>query len=322
MNPETLRNIEQPESQKEGLINLDALSFGFCEEDLVRDYYDEELRGLEDKTKWLQENEPRLEQNRDKIAKAVKDGLIPDAEPETIWQFQVNQLEKVLMIKGELGSRIDEIKTEVAKRLGEYLSDWTIEKTKILFTINEKADFCIDQDSITVDLGRLLFEKDPTEKVIEGITHEVFHLWMSEGAEWLNSKQDEISDQALKDRIVFKTVDEGLAVLIGGQSLEAHHAKQGRDFTEYRNESFESFNRFLSEQNRETLNEMNDKKFQNMGHFYVVGNEIAKSILQHDGIESFKKLIINAKENPVIFLQRYKEICDGKNELPKIILPE
>ena len=57
-----------------------------------------------------------------------------------------------------------------------------------------------------------------------------------------------------------------------------------------------------------------------MGHFYVVGNEIAKVILQKDGIEPFKKLIIEARKNPAIFLQRYKEICSENIELPKIDL--
>jgi hypothetical protein len=323
MNPEKPNN-EKLESQREKVINLGALSFNFCENDLVGNFYDEKLRELEDETKWLQENKAMLEQNKDKIVKAVEDGLIADAEPKTIWQFQVDKAkegqEKVLAIKNELEGRIDEIKADVIKRLGKYLPDWTAEKAIILFTMNEKADFCIDRNTITVDLGRLLFEQNPTEKVKEGITHEVFHHWMSEGLEWSDSEQDEVSDQALKDRIIFKTVDEGLAVLISGQSLETHHTKQGRDFVEYRNESFESFNRLLSEKDRGALEKIKDKEFQNMGHFYVVGNEIAKVILQKDGIEPFKKLIIEVRKNPAVFLQRYKEISGENIELPKIDL--
>ena len=288
----------------------------------MRTFYDEKLRSLEDKEKWLEENKDKLEQNKDKIEKSVEDGLIADAEPETIWQFQIDKAkegqEKVLAIKGELEGQIDEIKIEVAKRLGKYLPDWTARKARIVFTMNERADFCIDRDTIIVDLGRLLFEQDPTEKVKEGVTHEVFHLWMSEGLEWSDSKQDEASDQDLKDRIVFKTVDEGLAVLISGQSLETHHEKQGRDFAEYKNESFESINHFLAEQDREALEKIKDDEFQNMGHFYIVGNEIAKAILQHDGVESFRTLILDAREKPAIFLQRYKEISNENNELPRI----
>lgn len=322
MNPEIPRSIEQSELQKEGAINLDALSFDFCDDDLVGNFYNEKFRGLEDKTKWLQENKAKLEQNKEKITKAVEEGSIADAKPETVWQFQVDKVkegqEKVLAIESELESRIDEIKTEVVKRLGKYLPDWAAEKAKILFTMNERADFCIDRDTITVDLGRLLFEQNPTERVKEGITHEVFHLWMSEGLEWSDSEQDEVSDQALKDRIIFKTIDEGLAVLISGESLETYYTKQGRNFVEYRDESFESFNRFLSEKDRGALEKIKDEEFQNVGHFYVVGNEIAKAILQNDDIEPFKKLIIEARKNPAVFLQRYKEISNKNTELPQI----
>ena len=322
MNPEKSQNIEQPESQIEGSINLDTLSFSFCENDLVRNFYDEKLRELEDKTKWLQENKEKLERNKDKIAKAVEDGLIADAEPKTIWQFQVDKAkkgqERVVAIKSELESHVDEIKNEVAKRLGKFLPDWSPDQTKIVFTINEKADFCIDRDTITVDLGRLLFEQDSTEKVNEGVAHEVFHRWMSEESEWSDSEQDEVSDQALKESVIFKTVDEGLAVLISGQSLEEHHIKQGRDFAGYTKESFESFNNFLSENDRERLEKIKNEEFQNMGHFYVVGNEVVKIVLQHEGIEKFKKLIIDARNNPSVFLQRYSEICDEDNKLPKI----
>jgi len=321
MNPER-HSPKNLESKKEGLINLSSLSFEFCDNDLVHTFYYEKLRLLADKEKWLEENKDTLEQNKDEIAKAVEDGLIADAEPETIWQFQIDKAkkeqERVLAIKRELESRIDEIKREAAKRLGKYLPNWTAGKAKVVFTMNKMADFCIDRDIITVDLGRLLFEQDPTEKVKEGITHEIFHLWMLEGLEWSDSGQDQTSVQALKDRIIFKTVDEGLAVLIGGQSLEKHHTSQGRNFAEYIKESFESFNRFLSENNRDKLEKIKDEEFQNMGHFYVVGNEIAKTILHHDGIEEFKKLIIAARDNPYVFLQRYKEICNENADLPKI----
>lgn len=322
MNLEIPNNIENSESKREGLVDLDALSFEFCENNLVRDFYEIKLSELGDKEKWLEENEEKLKQNKEKIAKAVENGLIADSRPETIWQFQVDKAkegqEKVLETKSELENRVDEIRNEVAKRLGKFLPDWTADQTKIVFTINERADFCIDGDTIAVDLGRLLFEKNVTEKVKEGITHEVFHLWMSEKSEWSDSKQTEVTVQILRDRIVFKTMDEGLAVLISRQSLEDRHTKQGRDFTEFRKESFESFNRFLSTEDREVLEKIKDEEFQNMGHFYVVGNEIAKTVLQHVGIKSLKKLIIDARENPAVFLQRYEEIHSKNIELPRI----
>lgn len=322
MNSEISNNIEKPESKREGLINLDALSFEFCDNNLIHNFYDVKLQELEDKAKWLEDNKAQLEQNKEKIAKAVEYGLIVDFQPETIWQFQIDKAkdgqEKVITIKGELENLIDEIKDEVAKKLGKFLPDWSPDKAKIDFTMNERADFCIDNDIITVDLGRLLLEQDPLEKVKEGVTHEVFHLWMSEKSEWSDAEQDEVFDQALKKRIIFKTIDEGLAVLVSGQSLERHHTKQGRYFAEYIEESFKVFNDFLSESDRKRLEKIKDEEFKNMGYFYVVGNEIAKAVLRHDGIERFRDLVVDTKDNPSIFLQSYSEICDKNTELPKI----
>ncbi|HPL93285.1 MAG TPA: hypothetical protein PLB38_03325 [bacterium] len=323
MNSE-ISNFENTEMKKEGFINLESLSFEFCDDVLVSTFYDKKFRSLADKEKWIEENKDILKRNKDKIRKAVEDGLIKNADPETLWQFQITKIkegqEKVLAIKNDLKSRINEIKGEVAKRLGEYLPNWAAKKAKIVFTMNDRSDFCINGDIITVDLGRLLFKHNPTENVKEGVTHEVFHLWMSEGAVWSDSSQDRVSDKDIKDRIIFKTVDEGLAVLISGQSLEGHHVNQGRDFLVYKNESFEAFDRFLSERNREALERIKSEEFRNMGHFYVVGNEIAKAILQHDGVKSFKTLMLDARKSPVVFLQRYQEISKEKSELLKIDL--
>jgi len=322
MNPEIPNNIEKSKSQKEGQINIDALSFDFCDDDVVRTFYDEKLHSLEDKEKWLEENKDNLKQNKDRIAKAVEDGLIKDPQPETIWQFQVDKArdgqKKVIEIKRELENKIDEIKKETAKTLSKFLPDWSSDKAKVTFTMNEKADFCIDGGSITVDLGRLLFEQNPIEKVKEGVTHEVFHHWMAEKSKWSDSEQNEVSDQSLKDQVVFKTVDEGLAVLISNQSLEKHHINQGRNFTEYTKRSFDSFNSFFSEDNRDRLEKYKDEEFKNMGHFYVVGNKIVATVLQNDGIENFRKQIVEARDNPSVFLQRYKKICEEDIKLPKI----
>lgn len=192
------------ESQAEALINLDALSFDFCEDDQVRNYYETKLGELADKDKWLEDNQEQFALNSEKIAKAVQDGLIADSEPETIWQFQLEKAtegqEKVLAVKRELESRVDEIKAEVAKRLDIFLPDWNAGQATIVFTMNERADFCIDSDIITVDLSRLSFEQNPLETVKEGITHEIFHLWTSEKSGWSDSKQNEVSDQTLRER--------------------------------------------------------------------------------------------------------------------------
>lgn len=324
MTPEANNNPDHLNYKTETIINLKALSFDFCQDTFIRDFYEEKINELNDQDKWLEKNEKELVQSHDKIAQAVEDGLIADEQFETIRQFQIDKTkekpEKVLALKSELEDHVDEIKNEVAKRLGKFLPDWTAGQAKIIFTINEKSNFSIDNDIITVDLDRLTAEPDPIETVTEGITHEVFHFWMAEGSDWSDSRQDEFSDQALKERIIFKTIDEGLAVLISGQSLEDHHTKHGESFTAYTNESFTSFNRFISENDRAALNNIKNSEFRDMGHFYVVGNEIAKAVLQHDGMEKFRILIADAKRNPVVFLERYKEISREDVALLKINL--
>lgn len=313
MNPERLNHDEIIDRQKEGLINLDSLSFDFCDEDIANNFYEEKLRLLNDKERWIEENKNKIEESKEKVAKAVEDGLIADTKPETIWKFQVDKTEKekerVVGIKNELESSAEEIKFEVAKKLSKFLPDWSPSQVKIVFTMNENADFCIDENIITVDLGRLASEENPIEKTKEGVAHEVFHFWMGEKSQWWDSEQDSASDDELRDRIIFKTIDEGIAVLIGGQSLEDHHTRRGRDFTEYKNESLDLFKSFLKEKKRRALENIKDNEFRDMGHFYVAGNEIVKTVLQNDGMEKFKEHIIEARDNPEIFLERYREIC-------------
>lgn len=300
------------------------MTFNFCADDKIKNYYDQELSKIEDREKWIEENKEKLIQNKAKILKAVEDGLISDNRPGTIWQFQYNEAkegqEKVLQIKRELEGGVKDIKRIVAERLGGFLPDWILNKATISFTMNEKADFCIDRDNITVDLGRLVLEKDFFEKTIQGIAHEVFHIWMSEKLDWSDAEQDSVSDVALKNRIIFKTVDEGLAVLASGQSLKTHHEKQGRKYGEFIQESFAAFNNFTSAKSREELEKTKDEEFQNMGHFYVVGNEIAQTLLNNKGIENFKKLIEEARNDPTKIFELYKAICADNHELPRIEL--
>ncbi len=227
---------------------------------------------------------------------------------------------KVLQIKKELEGRVEDIKKIASEKLGGFLPDWILNKATISFTMNEKADFCVDKDVITVDLGRLVFEKDFFEKTVQGITHEIFHVWMSEKSDWSDAKQDSVSDTALRNRIILKTVDEGLAVLVSGQSLKIHHEKQGRKYNEFIQESFTAFNNFTSAKSREELEKIKDAEFQNMGHFYVVGHEIVQAILKKEGIKNFRNLVEEARDNPAKILELYKKISADSPELARIKL--
>jgi hypothetical protein len=313
---------EKVELKDKGLINIDVLFFDFCKDDLVSEFYYKRFNDTDAKVRWIKHNKSILEKEKDKVAKAVKDGLIPDGNIETIWQFKVDRAkkdqEKMLNIKKELEGRVDEIKKEAIKRLSTYLPDWEAKEAKIIFTFNEEADFCTDEGNIVVDMEGLLFAQDPIEEVKQGITHEIFHLWISEKSKRLSLEQEQKSNQAFKNEVIFRAIDEGLAVLISNGSLEEYHKKQGRDFAEYVEESFKSFNAFLIEKSRKNINKINDQEFKNMGHFYVVGNEIVKAVLRYEGLTSFRELIVELTKDPLVFLRKYKKISQERDDLPKL----
>ncbi|MEI8344104.1 MAG: DUF5700 domain-containing putative Zn-dependent protease [Candidatus Moraniibacteriota bacterium] len=318
MSLEWPQNIEV----QKGNIDISNLSYDFCDDELINTYYEQKSLEIADRDKWLEENQENLLQSKDRIAKAVQDGLIANDNPETIWQFQSDRAkkgkEKIVEIKKELERKIEQIKIDVTKRLSEFLPNWKSENATVTFTMNDKADFCVDRNEITVDLGRLLGNEDFVEKVTEGITHEVFHIWMKEKNKWSDSNQDNESDEALKYQIVFRTIDEGLAVLVSGQSLSEHHEQEGRDYQKYITESFEFFREFLAQNNRAELEKMNEQEFKNMGHFYVVGNEIAKTVLRQIGVEKFRKLIEDCRLNPGKILDEYESVCNNNPELISI----
>jgi len=91
-------------------------------------------------------------------------------------------------------------------------------------------------------------------------------------------------------------------------SLLRHHERYGREYDNYVKESFRFFREFLSEIDVDKLEEMSNKEFQNMGYFYVVGNEMAKSMLQELGIEKFRNLIEECKINPQRMIEEYRMI--------------
>jgi hypothetical protein len=174
--------------------------------------------------------------------------------------------------------------------------------------MNDMANYCVDGKDITADLGRLVHQENPIENVIEGITHEVFHLWMKEKKEQFYLQEENKSE---KNEILFGIVDEGLAVLTSGQSLVIHHEKQGKNYETYKKESFEIFEKLLKD-NSANLWELYKKNFENIGPFYIVGNEIAKTVLQKIGIEKFKVLIDKCRTNPKKIIDEYEKIIDKK----------
>lgn len=317
-----LEKITSPELKNESEINLSSLSFSFWSNDEIKILWEQKIRDLEDKEKWIKENEDKILKNKEVLAVAVESGVIPNSNTETIRKYicdkAKNEIGKIPQIKNELEKRIEYIKKSVSEKLAEFLPSWILDKATVTFGVNEKADYSIDGNNIFVDLGRLISKDNFIRNTVQGITHEVFHIWMGEKTNWSDDKQNEVSDQVLKDRIIFKTIDEGLAVLIGGQSIRNHHESQGKNYKDYIQESFAAFNNFIRSKTKDQLEKIKSEEFKNMGHFYVVGNEIVKTVLEKEGIDNFRKHINEFRENPGKLLEEYKRICANNPKLLKI----
>ncbi|MDP2705870.1 MAG: DUF5700 domain-containing putative Zn-dependent protease, partial [bacterium] len=184
-----------------------------------------------------------------------------------------------------------------------------LEKARINFTINENADFSVDGSEIIVDLGRLAAEEDYFETAVNGITHEVFHVWSGEKSDWSDEKLETASSAELRQEIIFKTMDEGLAVLVANQNLEDFHRSKGRNYDEYIKESFKAFESFLRfKDDKGNLIKVREGEFKDMGHFYVVGHEMARRLSGAMSWEQFQMLIGEARENPKSFFEAYQRL--------------
>lgn len=291
----------------EGKINLENLSIEFCDDDFIRSHYKEKKDEMPGKDEWLEENPDWKEKYKDVISKAVENGVIPDGEIDTIWRYQISKrnegIEPAITIKKELKERIEDIKLDVAKRLSKYLPDWKLKSANVNFTVNENADYYVDDGEITVDLVRLATKEDYYDDVVGGMAHEIFHIWMKEGVSF--EKEETLS--SAKSKIILGTVDEGLATLVGNQSLYKHHEDRGRNYSEYKDQSFRLFKKTLESDSLNDVREYDETAFKDMGNAYVVGYEMANSVLQKVGIEKFRKLIVECKADPEVMLKEYEK---------------
>lgn len=309
--------------EKEKIVNLSELSFNFCSDSFIAEHFNKKITAIENKDLWIEKNKAKLVTHKDEVNFLIKNGLIEDDDIETIRLFKLNKYKeserKMLNIKKDLEGKVEYIKKSVANKLKIYLPQWNSPKINVIFTLNKKADFCVDKDVI-VDLQRLTQEDDYLNKTINGITHEIFHVWMSEKSSWENSDIDKKTEEGIKNQIILRTIDEGLAVLIGEQSLKIHHERQGKVYTDYIQESFSAFNEHIN--NNKNLKESFKKNegFNNMGHNYVVGYEICKAILEEKGIDEFRKLLPETKKDPQKMIKLYKEICSLDNKLPIVAI--
>ena len=294
--------LEQP-------IDLSHVSVRFIDDKTIDRHYVKKASKIADPQKWYDMNRNALENEKPALEKMVADGILPDTRPESLCRYLQNRLAsektEAERLRDAVKERHQEILRAAASRLSEFIPSWKPEKASLFFTLDERADFRVDGTKITADLGRLAHAKNWLETATAGITHEIFHIWMQEGDDWSDAEMDKATTDKLKKHIVFKTVDEGLAVLVSRQKLSEHHKKSGREYPAYIDQAFQAFRTFLREKHRQRIEKTYKEAFENMGRFYVVGNEMAKAVLQSIGPDEFRALIQESRRDSVKLIEQY-----------------
>jgi hypothetical protein len=320
---ESERQYPDEEQTKEGLIDLSSLTAEFCSDDDIREYLSNVNCRYKDKDLWIRINTEFgfFETQNKSILKDVEDGKLKDTNSETIWQFKVDEVvdeqQKFIQMKKEIFQMMDEVMIDVAKSLGKFLPDWKLPHgPKIFFTLSGHSDYRLENDTnIIVNLKFLINKTDRKESLRKGLTHELFHLWMNKDG-LVSVYEDPLYTE--KQYLINRTINEGLACLLSGDSLKEHHEGQGTDYQEFINLSFAFYNNTLAAKDIIKLKEKIRIGLKNMGYIYVVGHVVVSTILKHDGMEKFKEFILQAPKNPSALIQRYKEICELDKDLPKI----
>lgn len=289
------------------IVDLSNLKIDFQSDQKITEYYKIKLEEIEDMDKWLEKNKFNIERNKVAIALAVQQGLIKNDSIEAIWQFEIEQKrreqEGVIEVKNILEARLPEILKEISTHLGEFLPGWKLKWAKIEFKINEGSDYCInDFNFITADLGRLIHEDDFIENVTAGLAHEISHVWMNEK----ERKWDTDSFYAMKNQAKFGTMTEGLAVLFSKQDIRKMQIEKGRDYEEYSQESFTMLKKLLESKDLDEMDKIKEKGFKDTGYFYVAGYEMANKILERVGLDEFRGLLPEFRNNPEKFFDEYE----------------
>jgi hypothetical protein len=314
------------ENNHESKIDLTSVEAKFCHDSEIEDYFDRKSEELNDPIEYARRNT----QGFDRLKKYLESKGKNFSEEELVeifidderYRFQRNKanIEKVLETKHLIEQNFRLILDLSRRRLSEYLPDWKPNSVTIEFNMMENADFMHPEPGkIVVDIWRLGFKKDPIEDVAEGISHELFHEWMcQEGVRQKNrvNIEEVESIEDLRRIARFKIVDEGLAILSSGYTLSDHYVKQKKDYDVRK--SFELYNQFFGVDSLQEAKEYYLKQYENMGAFYVVGYEIAKSVLGKIGILEFRKIINNIRENPELLIDEYKKLCAENESFPRL----
>lgn len=309
MNHEWQGPLRPGEKPTEEGVDLSKIKIKISSDQEVLDVYNIEIEEIEDKEKWIVENKDRLEKDSESIKDAVKKGLLRDVNTESVRDFVLqnkkNERERIVGIKKLIEENMPAMLKEVSMRLGEFFPGWEAPLAFVNFKINRSADYMIDDfNNITADLGRLINKDDPIRDATQGMIHEISHIWINEYERVLNPN----SLVALKEQARWRTLSEGIAVLLAGQDLRAFHEGKSRNYKEYITEAFSQMDVLLKSDDIEEMLKIREQGEKNMGYFYVVGYEMIRKIFEKNGLEKFREMLPEFRKNPNQFFEEYYKI--------------
>lgn len=311
------------EQKTRGLVDLSASTFVFPEKselDLSTDNKKEEM--FAEWRRMLAED-PSIRAKGESLGFTTE-----EAQLEELWRRysrkHILPAQRKLELIESLRPKIKTLLESAADQLGKYLPDWKAPAVAIHFLPESNADFRISDEAIYVGLPQLAHEKNPEASLVSGLAHEFFHAWMAdreddyppEVQKGRSGNDKELTASEERNFYTWKTVDEGLAVYTsaGGALLHEHHEEQGRNYENFKKDSFGFFERMLRETNHDELLAMRKPGLNNMGHLYVVGYHIVESVAQSVGPEAFRSVVVAAKQRPTSLIDLYQK----KNLTPRI----
>ncbi|EKE18772.1 MAG: hypothetical protein ACD_9C00242G0002 [uncultured bacterium] len=294
-------SLSKFEKEKESNIDLLLVKVDFIADTEIDLWCSQKIAESKDMASWIKKMEDDDKLKQEDIDWALKNGMIAQNTKQAVWEYvhakDIGRRVAIEKIRNEIEQKLKFIMRQSASMLEKYLPDWKPENLVINFTTNESANFCIDVKNITIDLNRLSENPNAINDVINGITHELFHAWM----------EIEKSDLSERELILRGIAGEGLAVFIGNQNLENHHTERGKNYEKYKIESMKLFEEFILTKEGDDMEKYEDA-FKDMGHFYIVGNEIVNAVVQKVGIEKFRELLPKIKEDASALFKEYDKI--------------
>lgn len=226
--------------------------------------------------------------------------------------------EEILKTIEHISERFEEIVNEITERLSNFLPDFEAPSFEVVFTINRFSNFMCKNGVVEIDLARLVNDKNILKSLKTGITHEVSHIWLGVT---LNKKatneQYTIINQD-KFNVLRQIFSEGLALFVSEDDLEFLYKNHFDNRPYNSKEAFEKFNNFLYLSNEKEIESVKKEGFEAMGFFYLVGNEIFKTVIKHFGIGTVKEIL--KKPDILEMFEKYDDACKLEEDFPKIDL--